>query len=153
MAKRKSIPGQLGFAFDTPHLPTLAGALAGDAQGVAEMVSDMLKQDPRRREIIAAEMSALLGEDISKNMLDAYASPSRSHDHSISWPRLKALVAVTSRHDLLDADLRSIGAALLVGEEIAAARVGHLRAHIAQLQQELRDAERNCQPISRGSPA
>lgn len=147
MGKRKPVPGQMAFGFEVPTTPA-AGALAGDDVRISAMVAEILHNDPRPREVIAAEMSRLLGVDVSKGMLDGYASPSRE-GWSISYSRMKALVSVTSRHDLLDADLRGIGASLLVGEEIHTARLGHLRAQRAQLDQEIRDAERRVQPIFR----
>ena len=149
MAKRKIAPGQLAFGFDPPAVPSGAGSLAGDDARVAEMVSEILHADPRSRHVIAGEMSELLGEDVSKTMLDNYAS--RAAGHTISYSRMKALIAVTSRHDLLDADLRSIGAALLIGEEIKLARAGHIRAQLSALQAELRDLDKTTAPFSRGN--
>ena len=151
MGKRRGDPGQLAFGFDVPS-PALAGSLAGDDARVSRMVADILHGDPRPREIIAAQMSLMLDADVSKAMLDAYASPGRA-DHSISYSRMKALIAVTTRHDLLDRDMRSIGAALLVGEEIRTARLGHLRARKAELEAEIRAVERSVQPIQRAKRA
>lgn len=151
MGKRRSDPGQLAFGFEVPT-PALAGSLAGDDARVSRMVADILHGDPRPREIIAAQMSVMLGAEVSKAMIDAYASPGRV-DHSISYSRMKALVAVTTRHDLLDRDLRGIGAALLVGEEIRTARLGHLRARKAEIEAEIRAVERNVQPIHRAQGA
>jgi hypothetical protein len=82
-------------------------------------------------------------------MLDAYASPARD-GHNISFSRMLALVAVTGRHDLLDRELREIGAAVLVGEEIHTARLGHLKSKIAELTAELKAVERMTNPINRG---
>jgi hypothetical protein len=64
--------------------------------------------------------------------------------------RFFALVAVTRRFDLLDALVRKIGAALLVGEEIHTARLGHLKCRIKALQAELQAIERQARPIERG---
>jgi hypothetical protein len=68
-------------------------------------------------------MSDLLDEEVTRFMLDAYASEARE-GHNISASRFLALIAVTNRHDILDHILRRIGAAVLVGAEIATARVG-----------------------------
>lgn len=112
-------------------------------------MGEALNSDPRRREVIAAEMSILLEDEVSKAMLDAYSAPGKG-DHNISFARMLALIAVTGRFDLLDRELREIGAAVLVGEEIHTARLGHLKTQIAELQAELRLAERMAQPITRG---
>lgn len=148
MGKRALPPGQMAFAFEAPLVPASAGALAGDDVRVSMMVADILHGDSRPREVIAAEMSRLLGVEISKAMLDGYASPARDA-WAISYTRLKALIAVTARHDLLDRDLRGIGASLLVGDEIMTARLGHLRARKSQIDSEIRALEGRVQPIER----
>ncbi|MEX0971493.1 MAG: hypothetical protein WD046_13725, partial [Paracoccaceae bacterium] len=58
------------------------------------------------REVLAQQMSNWLGEEISANMLNAYASQARE-DHTIPYLRLLALVHVTS-----DVRLMQLGAAL-----------------------------------------
>jgi hypothetical protein len=68
-------------------------------------------------------------------MLNAYASPARE-EHKVPMSRFWALIAVTDRFELLDTLLREIGAALLVGEEIHTARLGHIDRQIARLQAE-----------------
>ncbi|MGQ3101048.1 MAG: hypothetical protein ACT6Q5_13455 [Sphingopyxis solisilvae] len=140
---------QLAFTFEAPRPATHAAALAGLDARTARTVGEALNSDPRRREVIAAEMSILLEDEVSKAMLDAYSAPGKG-DHNISFARMLALIAVTGRFDLLDRELREIGAAVLVGEEIHTARLGHLKTQIAELQAELRLAERMAQPITRG---
>ncbi len=62
---------------------------------IARAVSETLKDCGRPREEIAAEMSAWLEDDeVTKNMLDAYASEARDR-HNITYERLLALVHVT----------------------------------------------------------
>jgi hypothetical protein len=77
-------------------------------------------------------MSELLDEDVSRWMLDAYASEARDN-HNISADRFLALIAVTNRFDILDAAVRRIGAALLVGDEIKTAELGNIDRQIAAL--------------------
>mgnify|MGYP001171398043 CR=1 FL=1 len=138
MPKAKPHPGQLGFAFDVPPAPVAGVAsLAGLEQRICSTVGTILNSDERSRWEIAARMSELLGEDVSKSMLDAYASPARE-EHKVPMSRFFALVAVTDRQDLLDPLLREIGAALLVGEEVLTARLGHIDRHIEHLKAERR---------------
>ncbi len=132
---RAVVPGQMGFAFDPPQLADSPAALAGIERRICNAVGVMLNSDERRREVIAAEMSVLLDDEISRAMLDAYASPARE-GHKVPMSRFLALVAVCERHDLLDSVLREIGAAVLVGEEVHTARLGHLDRKIAQLSAE-----------------
>lgn len=132
MGKRKTNPDQYGFAFDTPEPASLPASLAGLERQISGAVSAILHDDPRSREEIAALMSVLLADEVSRSMLDAYASPARE-GHKVPASRLLALIAVCNRHDLLDHLVRSIGAAILVGEEVLTAQLGHLDRQIAQL--------------------
>lgn len=152
MKKRRSSldASQLGFTFDPPVPARCDADLAGLDRVISAGVGRALKEDSRSRAEIAGAMSALLDEEVTRWMLDAYASEAREQ-HKISACRLFALIAVTDRFDILDALMRRIGAALLVGEEIHTARIGHLRKRIAELRAELSEVERAAQPIQRGS--
>lgn len=141
-------PSQLGFTFEPPAPARSAADLAGLDRLIAAGVARSLREDDRSREEIAGAMSSLLGEEVTKFMLDAYASEAREQ-HNISAGRFLAFIAVTNRYDILDHVLRRIGAAALVGEEIVTARVGDLRARIAELSAELKSAERTAIPIRR----
>ncbi len=135
MAKAKAHPDQIAFAFTPPTPATLPAALAGLEQRVCRAVATILNSEDETREVIAARMSELLDEDISRAMLDAYSSPART-EHKVPMSRFFALVAVTSRHDLLDPLIREIGAAVLVGTEVHTARLGHIDRQIASLKAE-----------------
>lgn len=136
MAKAKASPNQLGFAFDPPRHAAGPAALAGLERRINVMAATILNSDSRSRKVIAAEMSELLGDDeVTEAMLNAYSAPARP-DHKVPMSRALALIAVTERYDLFDRILREIGAAVLVGEEIKTARLGHLDRQIAQLQAE-----------------
>lgn len=145
---RGNSPDQFIFTFDPPTPATNAADLAGIDRMIAASVSRALRDDSRTREDIARAISELLGEEVTRFMLDAYASEARDH-HNISAGRFLALIAATSRHDILDHVLRRIGAAVLVGEEIATARAGHLRATIDRLKAELKQVEQQARPIGR----
>ncbi|WP_448660330.1 hypothetical protein ACPVPU_07410 [Sphingomonas sp. CJ99] len=135
MPKARAQTEQIAFCFEPPKAATLPAALAGLEQRICSAVGVILASDSRPREVIAAEMSVKLGEDISRAMLDAYSSPARL-EHKVPMSRFWALIAVTDRHDILDQLLREIGAAALVGEEIHTARLGHIDRHIAALKAE-----------------
>lgn len=140
---------QLAFAFEAPRPASHPAALAGMDARVARTIGEALNSDHRPREVIAAEMGVLLDDQVTKAMLDAWSAPGKDA-HNISFTRMLALIAVTKRFDLLDRELREIGAAVLVGEEIYTARLGHLKTKLTELQAELRLAERMAQPINRG---
>lgn len=152
MAKRRSSldDAQLGFTFDPPKPARREADLAGLDRIVAATVALALKEDERPRAVIAAVMSALLGEDVTTHMLNGYASESREKVN-IALHRAMALFAATERFDLLDALMRRIGAALLVGEEIHAAQLGHIDRQIAELKVRKRSLEGKAKPIGRGS--
>ncbi|PTS73824.1 hypothetical protein DBR17_17905 [Sphingomonas sp. HMWF008] len=154
MSKRRSSldTAQLGFTFDPPALAREDASLAGLDRVVAATVARALKEDTRSRPEIAGAMSALLSEEVSAGMLDAYASEARDN-HNISAHRALALIAATKRFDLLDAVMRRIGAALFVGEEILAAQLGHLQARQDQISAEIKKLRATAQPITRNRDA
>ncbi|MEX0366691.1 MAG: hypothetical protein AB3N22_11520 [Ruegeria sp.] len=84
-------------AVSLPPEVTTGGNLASQ---IARAVSRALKASDLSREQIAGAMSDYLGEEISKNMLDAYASEARE-SHRITLERFVALIHVTEQHGLL----------------------------------------------------
>lgn len=150
-AKRKSAlaEGQLPLGFDPPALPEAHADLAGFDRRVAASVARILREDPATRFEIAGRVSELLDEDVSKLMLDAYASEARD-GHNISVARFLALVAATHRYDVLDALVRLIGATLLVGEEVYTAELGHIETQIRALEARKRGLRPLAKTIERG---
>ncbi len=140
---------QLVFGFEAPVPARRAGDLAGLSAMMAASVGRMLKDDERPREVIAAEMSVLMAEEVTAHMLNAWASEARDN-HNVSAARWLALIAVTARHDIFDAMARRIGAAVFFGDEIKAARLGHLHARKRQLDAEIRALAPGTTPIERG---
>lgn len=63
-------------------------------QKLAMGVSETLKSADEDRDAIAAKMAEWLGEEVSKNLLDRYASQA-SEEHVISLLRLIALIHAT----------------------------------------------------------
>lgn len=148
MPKAKAHPDQLGFCFEAPRLDQSAGSLAGLERAICEMVATILNTDERSREEIAAKVSVLMDEEVTRAMLDAYSSPART-EHRVPMSRALAIVVATERHDLLDPIMRKIGAGLLVGDEVMTARIGQLRRQKQKIDQELRSLERSA-PVIRG---
>jgi hypothetical protein len=147
--RRSSLDGaQIAFSFEPPAPARGAAELAGFDRFLSAIVGRILKEDERTREVIAAEMSSLLAETVTRMMLDAYSAEARDN-HNISAHRLLALIAVTDRFDLLDTALRRIGAVIIVGEEIATAELGHIDRQMAALKARKRAVESRAKPISR----
>jgi hypothetical protein len=151
MSKRRPAlhPDQLDLAFGVPEAASSDGALADLPRVIASAVAVILKDDPRSRFEIAGEISRLMDEDVSKLMLDAYASEARD-GHRISFDRFLALVAATGRYDVLRSVMRRIGVGLLVGEEVFLAEIGHLQAEIRDREQRLRMLRAEAKPMNRG---
>ncbi len=139
---------QMAFNFEVPQAATDAGDLAGFGAMVAAGVARACRDDGRPRHEIARAMGDVLGEPVSKAMLDAYASEARG-EHNIPAHRWWALIAVTGRWDIADALAARCGARLLSGDEIRAAELGHVQAQIAELQERLRDLKGTARPIER----
>ena len=144
-------PAQLNLGFGVPEPVSSDGALGRLPREVASAVGTMLKGDPRSRYDVAGAVSRLLDEEVSKLMLDAYASEARE-GHRISADRLLALVVATGRYDVLRAIMRRIGADLLVGEEVYAAELGHVEAQMRVLEARRRVLRANVEPLQRGRP-
>ena len=150
MGKRRPFApgGQMAFDFVAPTVPTEPGALSGLARWSASAVGAMLSEDRRDRETMAEKVGALTGEKVTRFMLDAYASPARE-EHNCSFARFLAIVAVTGRFDVLDAALVMIGARALEGDEMATARLGHLYALRAELDDEIKAVRPLAKPLAR----
>ena len=150
MPKRKPAfdPGQMHMDF-TPRALASDGMLMGIDRQLSSAVALMLKEDDRDRFDVAAAVSRLLDQDVSKSMLDKYSSET-SEEHNISAGRFFALVAATGRYDLLEALLRKIGCALVVGEEVLTVELGHVSAQIERLQARQRQLKKAAPAITRG---
>lgn len=88
-------------------------------------VAETLKGADIDRDQIAAEMSEWLGEEVSKNLLDAYASQARE-DHSISLLRLLALIHATGDLRILQMMAEMFGHSVIENRFLPWVEVGQL---------------------------
>lgn len=139
----------MAFSFDTPKPEVSEGSLSDLERKVASAVAAILKRDGRSRFEVAGQVSALLDDDVTKYMLDAYSSEARG-DHNISMARFLALTVATQSFDVLDALARLIGCAVMVGDEMRLAEIGHLEAQKRQAEQRLKMLKASAQPMQRG---
>ena len=104
----RPIPGALNFSHPLRHL-----------------LSDLLKACPNSREIIAARMSELTGEAITKHQLDSWTAESRE-GWRFPLEYLPAFEVAVETHQVTSwmADLR--GCKVLVGKEALDAEIGKL---------------------------
>ena len=122
--------------FDMPvALSPLSGGLDIGSQ-LRHFLSELLKNSSKTRHQIAAEMSQLLGHDVSKHQLDSWTAESRE-----AWrfplEYLPALEVALESHELIAwlADIR--GARLSVGREALETQLGKLE----HMKDELRKQE------------
>lgn len=140
---------QLDLGFGVPERASSDGALASLPRETASAVAAILRKETRNRFEVGAAVSALLDAEVSKWMLDKYASEA-SVEHEISFSRMLVLVAATGEYDILRALLRKIGCSLTVGEEVYLLEIGHLEAEIRQKRARLKQVKSVAEPIMRG---
>ena len=102
---------------------------------VSIKVSKMLKSCTLDRYEIAAQMSRLTGKDISKNMIDAWASPART-DHNIPHYLVAVLEEVITCHELTDWLVHKRGGRVAYGRDTLTAKLGKATLKKQKLREE-----------------
>lgn len=141
--KRTGDPRQMNFDdfFVAPEAGEgLPGSIAGFDHALRAALSSSLKDSPSSRYEVAARMSELLGDEVSKNMLDAYTADSRE-THQISVVRFVALILATKDFELLALVAEQVGCRLLVGDEARLAARGYVREQIRLWQRRERELD------------
>lgn len=113
---------------DIFEVPQPVASLPGSANfgcEVSELVGDILKSCDLDRYEIAARMSRLSGDDVSKNMLDAWASPART-DHNLPFYRAPLLEEVCASHVLTNWLVHQRGGRVAYGRDALNAELGRL---------------------------
>ncbi len=82
------------------------------SQRISRAVSEVLKDCGKTRDEIAAAMSEYTGEEVTKNMLDAYASMARE-SHTISLERAFALLHATGDARIFGMELERFDLAVI----------------------------------------
>lgn len=111
--------------FAVPRAAMTVPGFGNYAAQVSELVSEMLKSTELDRYEIAARMSRLSGDDVSKNMLDAWASPARA-DHNLPFYRAVLLEEVCASHLLTDWQVALRGGRVAYGRDALLAELGRL---------------------------
>lgn len=123
------------FEVPAPRAP-LPGALAvGPA--LRHLLADLLKNCPRPRFEIAAHMSELTGQEISKHQLDSWTADSRE-GWRFPLEYLPAFEVAVQTHQITSwlADLR--GCKVLVGKEVLDAEIGKLERYKEEAAKKIR---------------
>jgi len=134
--------------FEIPAPPTpFGGSLNFDAQ-ICASLSDTLKRCPRDRYQVAAEMSRLLGREVSKHMLDAYSAESRdAYNFPLNY--VAAFEVATESLSLTNLLAKLRGCRVLVGKEALLAELGKIekeKSALAARERALKDWIRRNQP-------
>lgn len=127
------------FEVPSPVVPTPGSG--NYAAQVSELVSIVLKDCPFDRYEIAAQMSRLSGDDVSKHMIDAWSSPARS-EHNIPFYRIPLLEEVCSSHVLTDWLVHLRGGRVAYGREALAAEYGKRQQMLEKLRADMRELKR-----------
>ena len=104
-------------------------------------ISLATKECPKSRSEIAADMSAYLGEDVTKNMIEAYASPARE-THVINLPRFAALIHATKDYRLLSLLPELFGFAVVEDKYLHIIRREAMKEKRAELDQWIEQEDR-----------
>lgn len=128
------------FEVPVPVRPTPGALAVGPA--LRGLLSDLLKRAPMSRHEVAARMSELTGDHISKHQLDSWTAESRE-GWRFPLEYLPAFEEAIHTHDVTAwvADLR--GARLSVGREALEAQLGK----VAQMRDELARQERQLKKL------
>lgn len=112
---------------------------------IARAMSAAMKKSPHDRYEIAARMSRAMEREVSKNMLDAYASAAR--DTHI--PNIEFCIYfdyVTEQRELVTLFASLLGCSVFEGEEALRAKLGQLELQ----EQEIRKNRRNLKQLLSG---
>lgn len=127
------------FLVPQPERPAPGGA--NYAFEVSNLVAQELKTTPLDRWEIAAQMSRLSGDDVSKNILDAWASPGRP-DHNLPFYRAALLEDVIGSHALTDWLVHKRGGRVAYGRDVLNTKLGSLTVMKTQIDQQIRELKR-----------
>lgn len=148
MARRPVNTAQMDLLDWTPPEPVTrfdedqvrAASIAGKVcRGVSVSLKEAAEQG-LSREDIARAMSDFLGAEVSKNMLDAYASQARE-DHIINVVRFIALIHATKDRRLLEMIAEMFGWAVIDRKYLRLIKLGALQDRRDDMTREI-EAER-----------
>lgn len=146
MTRRPRHPDQLDLLGWAPSEPVVAFdprtvRAASLAASISKAVSQSLKSCGRPREQVAERMSAYLDEQVSKTMLDAYASEARG-EHIINIVRFIALIEATGDRRLLNLIAELFGWAVIEQRYLPAIELAERMEKRAEMDREIDAARR-----------
>ncbi len=129
-------PSQLTMdkLFEVPAAPKLTPGSLQFNNELRNVLSAILKQSPKSRYEIAARMSELLDEEISKNMIDSWTAESR-RGWRFPFEFTAAFETACESYQLTELLAQKRGCKILVGEEVLLAELGKLESMEADLKE------------------
>ncbi|MBZ9574382.1 hypothetical protein [Modicisalibacter sp. MOD 31.J] len=127
------------FEVPVPIVPTPGSG--NYAAQVSELVGATLKDCPIDRYEVAAQMSRLSGDDVSKHMLDAWSSPART-EHNIPLYRVPLIEEVCQSHAFTDWLVHLRGGRVAYGREALAAEYGRRQQMMDKLKSDMRELKK-----------
>ena len=130
-------PGQLDLLAWTPpdvtdRFDDIRVRAASLSSRICLGISAALKDCGESRTQVAQAMSDYLGEPVTKNMLDAYASPARE-DHVIPLTRFIALLHATRDRRLMELVAESLGWAVIDRRHLPMIELAAITEHQREL--------------------
>jgi hypothetical protein len=127
--------------FEIPRAPAPTGGSLDYAAELCHVLAEALKHCPRSRYEIAARMSELTGQDITKSMLDCWTAESKT-PWRFPFEYAAAFEAACETICLQELLARKRGSRILVGEETLIAELGRIQKakdELAAREKALRD--------------
>ncbi|VVE35681.1 hypothetical protein [Pandoraea fibrosis] len=111
--------------FEVPRAPELLDASMAFRDEVAALANTVLSDAGASREIVAAEVSRLVGGEVTKHTLDSWTAASRTK-HNIPFHLVPVVEAACKSHALSNWLAEKRGGRLLVGRDALTAELGKL---------------------------
>lgn len=138
---RKSKDDRTLDIFSVPQPVLTIPGNGNNAAQVSELISEILKGSDLDRYEIAARMSRLSGDDVSKHMLDAWSSPARI-DHNMPFYRAALMEEVCSSHALTNWLVEQRGGRVAYGRDALNAELGRLARVAADATKQARELKK-----------
>ena len=142
MSRGKSLRDTRTFdLFEIPQPVLTIPGQGNHSVQVSEIVGEMLKGAAVDRYEIATCMSRLSGDDVTKHMLDAWASPART-DHNLPFYRAALLEEVCASHLLTNWLVSLRGGRVAYGRDALLAELGRLERNRDESARQARELKR-----------
>lgn len=146
-SRSDALTGELFSTIPTPA-PLSAGTM-DYRRGVANLVSQILKEAADSRYVVAARMSELADHETSKAILDSYTAETREECNLPLW-KAPLIEAATGSRSLAEWHAGVLGGRVLWGAEITDADIGRTERQIHELQEQLKGLKQFQRQLPRG---